>query len=810
MNILLKDLRFAVRLLRKSPGFTLVAVLTLGLGIGVNTGIFSFVDAVLLKRLPYPHPEEIVNVWEKPPRGERNGISTLNFLDWQKQNTVFTAMAASTGASPTLTDADVPVQLHGARVSAPFFDVLGVKAALGRTFAPGEDRPGQDQVVVISHRLWEGRFGADLGLIGRTVRLDNKPYTVIGVMPGNSPFDRGWQGIWMPLAFNPQDMTRDFHWMMSWARLKPGVSLEQARAQMRAIAARIEREYPNSNKGWSVTIDRFLDRAVSDSLRRSLLVLWAAVGAVLLIGCTNLANLMLARAASREREAAIRAALGASRLRLVRQFLTESVLLASLGGLLGVLAGFGMTAALKASIPPFFLPPEADVHLDARVLMFTAAVAILAGILFGIAPALQAARTDLTGSLKEGGRGATSGLSRARLRSALVVAEVALAFVLLSGAGLLIRTLDQLQRVDPGFETTNVITMDLPMTDAQFPDGARVVSYLNQVMEKIQAVPGVRDVAVTSALPLQGWGYGMPFLIEGQPVVDRANRPASFYKIVSPSYFRALGMRVLKGRALAETDTAGGVPAAVVNQTMVNKYFKGQEPLGKRILIQQIVTGKHELGPEVPWQLVGVVADEKVDSLDDFSAGVYVSYKQSPVAFASLAVRGAMDPTRLVKSIQRAVWDLNKNQALEAIKTLEQIKSESLGGNRLRTVLLGIFAGLALLLAAMGIYGVISYSVAQRTHEFGVRAALGASRGDQLKLVLRGGMSLAALGLVIGGLGALGLTRVLQSLLFGVSPRDPATLTLVGVVLGAVALAACYVPARRATRIDPATALREE
>jgi len=810
MDTVSYDLRFALRIIRASPGFTTIAVLTLALGIGANTAIYSFVDGVLLRPLPYAHPEEIVNVWEKPPGHDRNGISTLNFLDWKNQNTVFTAMAAQTGGSSTLTGVDAPVQLRGSSVSAHYFDILGIKAALGRTFAPDEDQRGKEQVVILSNRLWQSRFGADRAIVGRTIHLDNKPYTVIGVLPADDPSNRGWADIWTPLAFQPQDMTRDFHWMMSWARLKRGVSLDQARAQMKSIAARIEHDYPESNKGWSVTIDRFVDRVVDDNLRRSLLVLLAAVGGILLIGCANLANLLLARAAAREREIAIRSALGAGRWRLVRQLLTESVLIACLGGTLGVLLGYGLMRALKTWIPQFYLPSEADVQMDARVLLFTAGIILLTGILFGIAPAWHAVRSDLAGSLKEGGRAATTGVGRSRLRSALVVVEVALAFVLLSGAGLLIRSFYQLQQVDPGFEATNVITMWLPMTDAQYPDGAHVVNYLSQVMEKINAVPGVRQAATTTALPLEGWGWGMPFLIEGQPVVDRANRPACFYKMVSPSYFRALGMRVLKGRTLSETDTQGAVPAVVVNESLVKRYFKNQEPLGKRVFIQQIITGKHELGSEVPWQVVGVVADEKVDSLDDSSPGVYVSYKQSPANGNALIVRGAMDANLLIKSVERAVWDLNKNQALDDIKLLEQIKTESLGGNRLRTILLGAFAGLALLLAAIGIYGVISYSVSQRTHEIGVRAALGASYWDQLRLVLKSGLSLTVTGLAIGVLGALGLTRLLSSLLFGVSAHDPWTLATVSIVLAAVALAACFVPARRASRVDPVVALRYE
>jgi putative ABC transport system permease protein len=810
LETFLQDVRYGLRQLRRDAGFTAIAILTLALGIGANTAIFSFVDAVLLERLPYPHPEQIVMVWEKPPGGDRNGISTMNFLDWRRQNTVFTAMAARTGASLTLTGGDRPLQLQGARVSSSFFNIFGVKPMLGRTFAPDEDRLGKNHVVVLSHRAWESRFGADPKIIGHTISLNNKPYTVIGVMPARTPFDRSHNLVWIPLAFEPKEMTRDYHWMICWARLRPGVTLQQAREQMKSIAARIAHDYPESNKGWSATVDRFQDIFVDQNLRQSLWVLFAAVGAVLLIGCVNLANLLLARGASREREVAVRSALGASQSRLARQFLTETALLSGFGGVAGLLVGYGLMKLFKPWTPLFNLPVEADVQLNGHVLLFAAAVAIATGIVFGIAPAIRSARSDLVESLKEGGRTATSGTGRKQVRNGLVVAEVALAFVLVSGAGLLVRSFYRLQEVDPGFESTNVISMWLPMTSAQYPNGPRIISYLDQVREKLDGLPGVLTTATTSALPLEGWSDGMPFLIEGRPFVDMANRPSAGFKEVSPSYLSALHMRLLKGRWLAETDIAASVPVLVINEPMASRYFKGEDPIGKRILVQQIIPGQPALGPEIPWQVVGVVAEEKSDGLDVSSPGMYVSYKQSPTTGTALVIRAAMQPGRLVKSIEAAIWQLNEHQAVDDIKTLDEIKSDSLGANRLRATLLGIFAALALLLAAIGIYGVISYSVAQRTHEMGVRAALGASQWDQLRLVLSGGMALTALGLGIGVLGALALTGLLASLLFGVSPHDPWTLTAAAVILAAVAAAACYIPARRATRVDPMVTLRHE
>jgi predicted permease len=809
MWVFLQDLRFAARMLSKSPGFTVVALLTLALGIGANTAIFSFVDGVLLKPLPYSHPERILMVWEKPPGGDRNGISTLNYLDWKNQNTVFESLAAQRGASMTLSGGEEPVQLRASKVSAPYFNVFGVQAALGRTFAPDEDQAGKGSVVVLSHRLWENRFGGDRNILGRKLILNGEPYIVIGVLPQDSSFDRAYSEIWAPLVFEPKDMTRNFHWFRAYARLKEGVTLEQAQAQMKVIGSRIEKQYPDSNKGWNVTVERFADRIVGSQLRQSLYVLLAAVVAILLIGCANLANLTLARGTAREREVAIRASLGAGRFRLVRQFLTENVLLSVLGGLLGLALGLAMVKGLKVLMPPFMLPSEANVQVDFRVLLFTLAISVLTGVVFGMAPALHAANPDLAGSMKEGGRGSTSSAIRRRLRGALVVVEMALAFLLLTGAGLLLRSFEQLQQVDTGFDTTNVLTMTVPLS--KIKEGEQAASYTRRIVEGVEAVPGVREAAVTTALPLDGWGYGMPFQIEGKPFKDRANRDACYFKMVSDSYFHSLGIRLRKGRALTEKDTKGAPPVAVINETMANKYFKGEDPIGKRIQVQEIAFGKPGLGPEVPWEVVGLIANEKVNGLDDDkSAGMYVPYAQSPTEFVSLIVKGSVNPETMQQAIRRQIHQINPDQALTDMKTLERIKSDSVAPNRLRTTLLSVFASIALLLAAIGIYGVISYSVAQRTHEMGIRSALGASRQAILLLVIGNGMLLAAVGLAIGLSAALGLTRLLQSLLFGVSATDPVTIGAGAITLGGVALLACYVPARRATKIDPMAALRYE
>ncbi|MEJ1972096.1 MAG: ABC transporter permease [Lacunisphaera sp.] len=783
----------------------------MALALGANTAIFSFVDAVLLKPMPYAHPERIMRVLEAPPGGGRNGISTLNFLDWQKQNTCFEFLAARTGGSAALTGVEEPVQIPERRVSARYFDIFGVKAALGRTFVDGEDEIGKQNVVVLSHTLWQNQFAGDPGIIDRKIVLDGEPHTVIGVLPQDCPFERGYARLWRPLAFKPENMTRNFHWFGAVGLLKPGVTLEQARAQMDAIGKRIATDYPDSNKDWSVGVDTLAETHVDPQLGRSLYVLLAAVGMVLLIACANLANLSLMRVVGREREIAIRLALGAGRWALVRQFLVESLLIAFAGGLAGVLVGQLAISGLKAAMPPFTLPPEADVSLDARVLLFSFGLTLLTGVIVGLFPALQAARPNLTHSLKQGG-GASAG-AHARVRSSLVVAEVAVAFVLLAGAGLLIRSLHRLGQVDPGFESKNVLTFELPVSDTRFPTPESLTTYLAQVHARLAALPAVTGVALTSALPMKGWGYGMPFQLAEGPAVDRANRKACFFKMVTPSYFPTLRMRLRRGRLLEPTDRHGGPPVTVINETMARRSFAGKDPIGQRILIQQIVPGKTQLGDEIPWEVVGVVGDEAVGSLEDQpddNPGIYVSTDQSPAYGLGALVRSEIDTALLRESIKKAIHEFSPDQALPDMKTLDAIKDENLEENRFRVMLLGGFAAVSLLLSAIGIYGVISYAVTQRTREIGIRTALGASRGAVLRLVLRHGMGLSVLGLLLGVGGAFGLNQLLGSLLFGVGGRDPLTLTLVALLLAGVALLACLIPARRAAKVDPLVALRYE
>ncbi len=813
MGELLQDIRFGFRSLRKSPGFAIVALLTIAIGVGANAAIFSFIDSVILKPLPYPDPERIVRVYEKRPDQGWNSVSTLNFLDWQERGKPFEYLAALNWTSSTLTGIAEPVQINGMRVSVHYMDILGVRAALGRTFVEGEDQLGRDNVIVLTHALWKSQFGADSAIVGKTITLDGKPNTVIGVLPAAPGFDNGWVKIFRPLAFEPGNRTRDFHWLNALGRLKPGVSLNEARTQMTTLAISIAHDFPKSNKGWGVAIQPLTNSYVSDDTVTSLYVLMAAVGMVLLIACANLANLTLARGVSRERETAIRGALGAGRGRLMRQFLTESLLLASAGGLLGIAGSFFGIAAMKAVMPPYWLNSESDPTLDGRVVLFALGLTLLTGMIFGLVPALRASRPDLAHSIKQGGTGSSSSRSGNLLRGILVIAEVALATMLLGGAGLLIRSFFQMRQVDTGFVTTNVVTAYFPIPEGRYPSSKAFLLYLDRIRDRIAALPGVKEVAFTSSLPMQGWGYGMPFQIVGTKSVDMSNRPSCFVKMVSPSYFRAIGMKMVKGRPLSVHDVEGSPPSIVINQSMAKKFFKDLEPIGKQISVQEIIFGKTQLGPEIPWEVVGVVADEKIGALsgpNENNPGYYVSDAQAPQEGQALIVTGSIPPAAFQRSIGTAVREVNKDQVLEDVKTLEQIKSDTLSNDRLRFALLAIFASVALILSALGLYGVIAYSVVQRTREIGIRTALGANAGNILGLILRSGLLLTGIGLVLGIAGGVGLAQFLSSFLFNIRGYDPVTLGTVAVVLVLTAIAASLIPARRAVRVNPIIALKVE
>ena len=801
-----QDIRYALRSLARSPGYTVMAIAVLALGIGATSAIFSFVDGVLLKPLPYREPDRIVAVWEQTPDGFRNYVSALNFQDWHDQNRVFENLAAYTNVPATMMAAGEPVEVNASRVSPSYFDVFGVTAALGRTFTSDDGSPAADGRLVLSHRAWLKYFGRDASVIGRTITFDRRPCTIVGVMAADSPFDRGRTDVWRALTFGPGEQTRDYHWLRVVARLKPGVTLEQAHANMDTIVAAISRDYPDIKKGWGVRLDRLADLTVGDNLRQSLRVLLTAVALLLVLGCANLANLALARGTAREREVVVRAALGASRGRIVRQFLAESVLLSAAGGALGIATGYVMMRGLSALLPPLYLPREAAVAMDGRVVMFCTIVSVATGLLFGIAPAFHASRVDLTGSLR-GARGATGDRSRARLRQALVVGQVAIACVLLSGTGLLGRSFLAMQRVEAARDPEKVVTTWLIAHNSRFasPDEAR--AHYRALLDRVRAIPGVADGALTTALPLQGWSDAMPFTIAGRPGVNGGTG----FKQVSPEYFRTVGLPILRGRGLTDQDRKGTTPVIVINETVRAKYFPDRDPIGERLLIQEIIPGQRALGPPIAWQIVGVVADERATGLTAQSfGGTYAPLEQAPSYGVALVLRTTAGAAAVVPALRAAIKEIDPNQPLGEIRTVGELTAEFVAPDRLRTSLLTAFAVIALLLAGVGVYGVISYSVAQRTREMGIRAALGAGRGRLLGQVMGHAGALAVFGIALGLGAALLLGRFLSSLLFGVSPRDAATLAAAGTVLAITAALAAWIPARRAARVDPVTALRAD
>ena len=804
MKTLWQDLRYGVRMLLKSPGFTIVAVLALALGIGANTAIFSVVNAVLLRPLPYAKPDELVRVYATDAKKGRNDHPTsfLNFTDWRNENQVFERMAAFDEASVTLTGGDAPEQLRNLATSADLFPLLGVQPRLGRYFSAPEEQPGGAPVAVLSHGVWQRRFGSDPNIVGRQITLDGESTTVLGVMPPGFAFPLdGFD----PEVFSPLDSTakinteRGARYLRVVARLKPTATLTQAQVEMDTIASRQEEQYAANNTGRGIRLVSLFEDTVG-VVRPALLVLLGAVGCVLLIACANVANLLLARAAGRSREIAVRTALGASRLRIVRQLLTESLLLSVLGGGLGLLLALWGVDLLVSMIPAG-APRVGEIGLDGWVLCFTMGISILTGVLFGLAPTLQASKLDLHEALKEGSRGSTEGGRRSRVRGALVISEIALSLMLLVGAGLLIKSFQRLRETDPGFRPDNVLALRFVLPETKYETADSQAAFYRQLLERVAASPGVEAVGVVDPLPLSGDNRTTSFLIENRPPVAPSDLPNVNVRKVSPDYLRAMGIPLLKGRAFTKRDSKDAPRVMLVNETLVRRLFPGEDPLGQRVRF-----GKQSV------EIVGVVGDVKHRSLDVESGGeYYVPYLQSPEPEMSLLARTmTSDPTSLVAAVRGAVREIDKDLPIANISTMNQFLAVSVAPQRFNTLLLGIFAFAALALASIGIFGVMNYTVTQRTHEIGIRMALGAQTTDVLRLIVMQGMTLALIGVSIGLAGSLAATRLLRSLLYGVSATDPLIFFGVSLLLSIVALLACYIPARRATKVDPLIALRYE
>lgn len=803
MENLLQDIRYGIRMLAKRPGFTSVAIIALALGIGANTAVFSVINAILLRPLPFKDPERLVWVWGasiNTGQGQRS-VSPPDFLDFREQVESFESFSAMQNWSASLTGGGEPERITSARVSAGFFETLGVAPAYGRTFTLDEERSGNDQVVIIGHGLWQRRFASNPSIIGESVMLNDKSYTIVGVMPADFKFPRDVE-LWAPITFHiPQTSVRRFHFLRPIARLKDGVSVEQAHAEMTSIARQLEQAYPDSNTDYGTRLVVLPEQIVGD-MRPTLLMLLAAVAFVLLIACANVANLLLARAATRQKEIALRSALGASRFRVIRQLLTESVLLSIIGGALGLLIAYWGIEAL-VSLSPANIPRVKEVSIDGRVLGFTLFASVVTGIIFGLVPALQASHTNLSETLKEGGRSAGGG-GRHRVRALLVVSEVALALVLLIGAGLMLRSFSRLSQVDPGFKPDNVLATQFSLTQAKYPKEEQRLTFLRQLVERVGSLAGVQAVGLVSELPMSGQNNDTRFKIEGRPKPpDSEGWNYANFRGASPDYFRALGIPLVKGRYFEEQDRPGATNAIIISESFARDFFADEEPIGQHLTI--------DMGEPVTGQIVGVVGTIRHQGImANPWREMYLSYFQLPGSGGNLVVKAAADPAKLTAAIKNEVQSLDKDLPLYNTRTMEQLVSDSVAQPRFRTLLLGIFALVALVLAAVGIYGVMSYYVTQRTHEIGVRMALGAQASDVLKLVVKQGMWLALAGVGAGLIIAFFLTRVISSLLFGIGPTDPATFAAIALLLIAVALLASYIPARRATKVDPMIALRYE
>jgi putative ABC transport system permease protein len=802
---LLMDLRYGIRSLLKKPGFTVTAIVALALGIGANSAIFSVINGVLLRCLDYANADRVVMIWERFAQhpDHQNVVSPANFLDWQKRSRSFDKIAAVWDARLNFTGSGDPVEVQAQLVSASFFPTLGVQPLIGRWFTDDEDRPGGTLVAILSHRLWQERFGGNTAVVGQQVTISGRIYTIVGVMPPGFHFLNDQVQAWKPLALDPavDHRKESGRFLRCVARLAPGVTMEQGQSELNVIARQLEQQYPTYNTGWRVSLVPIREQIVGD-IRPILLVLLAAVAFVLLIACANVANLLLARAASRQRELALRAALGASRIRLMRQLLTESVLLALCGGVAGIALAYWGVELLK-KFGPDQIPRLHEIGIDPRVLIFTFAISLLTGIAFGLVPAIQSSRADVNHALKEGSRGSTGG--RSKLRSVFVVAEVSLALVLLVGAGLMIRSFMQLQRVKTGFESDRVLTMRVQLPGAKYREDQQRVAFFKQAQERIATLPGVKAIGAINFLPLTGLASSSSFNIAGQPPAPPGQAPGTEVRVISGAYFAAMGIPLIKGRALDEHDGPSS-RAVVVNETFARRFFPNEDPIGKRITIEWAPVGE----PPVD-EIIGIAGDVREAALEsEPNPAIYWPLAREPYPFMTLIVRSAVDPMQLATSIQKEIRAIDPEQPLADVRTLDAVVAKSIARPRFDTFLLGIFAAVALVLASVGLYGVMNYSAAQRTHEIGIRMALGASRSDIMRLVLGNGMLLTLTGVAIGVIASVALTRVMQSLLFGVNATDVVTFTGVSLVLAAVALLATYIPARKATRVDPTVALRYE
>jgi putative ABC transport system permease protein len=807
MNTLLRNLRYALRQLRKSPGFTLTAVITLALGIGANTAIFTVVYGTLLAPMPYPQPDQLVMVWSKI-QDNRNSIAAADFEDWKRQNTCFQDLNAWSGSSFNLATNDQPEFVDGEFATPGMYTMLGVKFLYGRDFLPDEGIAGKERVVLLMNRLWK-RLGADPNIVGKQISLDGTSYTVVGVLaPGVA--DRLDPELVAPLVFRPEQLNHDFHWLLAMGRLKPGVAIKQAQANMDAVTANIARANPKSNKGWGASVEPLQADFLPKERIQTLWLLLGAVGFVLMIACVNVANLLLTKGTARQKEIAMRTALGASRRAIFAQFITESLLLALVGGL----AGLGVAAltlrGLVLTVPRDTIPSEADLSLNLPVLLFAFAASTLAGLLFGCAPAWYATRVDPGEALKEGGRSGT-GSGRHRLRRLLVVGEFALALTLLAGAGLAIHSFWNLTRVDLGVTTFHIHTFNLPVPDSRPKDPARITAYYQQLLAGIKSVPGVLDASVSTGLPLEGPGFGMPFTIAGQPeFADPSQRPGAGFGMVTPDFFKTFGIQVLQGRSFTDQDNAGSVRVAMVNEEFARKFFQGKDPLQQRLMVEELIPGETRLGAPVSWQIVGVLHNVREGNFRADFPEIYIPFWQIPWPSANVGVRTAGDPAAMTKSIAAAVHTVDPQIALAEPRTMEEVKSLMLAGDRFNMSLYAAFGVVALLLAGVGIYGVMAFTVAQREHEIGLRMALGASRGNVVKLVLKEAFVLSLLGLGVGLIGAYFVGRAMQSTLYGVGSLDFAPVAAVAIVLLSASLLASWLPARRAAAVEPMKALRSE